>query len=119
MNDTDLCYLGAVEALRLMKEKRLSPVELLDAVIARAEAVNPRINAFTQTFFERAREQARTAEARYAAGRRTRALEGLPSRSRTKSPSRACPRARAASRSRTMSPRRPATSSSVACAPAP
>ena len=78
MESSDLHYLGAVEALRLMKEKRLSPVELMDAVIARAEAVNPRINAFSQCFFERAREQARAAEARYAAGRRTRALEGLP-----------------------------------------
>ena len=78
MNGTDLCYMGAVEALRLMKEKRLSPVELMDAVIARAEAVAPRINPFTQTFFDSAREQARAAEARYAAGRRTRALEGLP-----------------------------------------
>ena len=78
MESSDLHYLGAVEALRLMKEKRLSPVELMDAVIARAEAVNPHINAFSQCFFERAREQARAAEAKYAAGRRTRALEGLP-----------------------------------------
>ena len=78
MQASDLCYLGAVEALRLMKAGRLSPVELMDAAIARAEAVTPRINPFSQTFFERAREQAVKAEARYAAGRRTRALEGLP-----------------------------------------
>ena len=31
MESSDLHYLGAVEALRLMKEKQLSPVDLMDA----------------------------------------------------------------------------------------
>ena len=39
MTDTDLCYLGAAEAISLFKRKALSPVELMEAVIARAEAV--------------------------------------------------------------------------------
>jgi hypothetical protein len=37
----DLCYLPATEALRLFRERRLSPVELMAAVIARAEVVEP------------------------------------------------------------------------------
>ncbi|MBC6439957.1 MAG: amidase [Rhodospirillales bacterium] len=74
----DLHYMGAVEALDLFRKKKLSPVELMDAVIARAGKVQPRINAFSQTFYDQARDAARKAEARYARGARTRTLEGLP-----------------------------------------
>ena len=77
MNDLDLCYLSAGEALAAFRAKSLSPVELMGAVVARCEAVNPRLNAFTYTFFERALEQSKTAEKRYADGA-ARALEGLP-----------------------------------------
>jgi Asp-tRNA(Asn)/Glu-tRNA(Gln) amidotransferase A subunit family amidase len=76
---TELAYLPAVEALRLFRSRQLSPVELLTAVIERAEAVEPRVNAFAERMFEDALEQARVAEARYAGhGSPPRALEGLP-----------------------------------------
>ncbi len=78
MADLDLCYLPATKALELFRAKTLSPVELLEAYIARAEAVEPNINAFTYTHYDEALELARKAEAKYAAGKRTRALEGLP-----------------------------------------
>ena len=52
MTDGDLCYLSAVDAIAAFKARKLSPVELMQAVIARAEAVNPKINAFTYRFFE-------------------------------------------------------------------
>jgi len=79
MAGDDLCYLGAAEALAAFKARKLSPVELMRAVIARAEVVEPRINAFTASFFEQALEQARKAEARYMkTDGRTRPLEGLP-----------------------------------------
>ena len=48
------------------RARELSPVELVTAVIERAEAVEPVINAFAETFFDQALEQARAAEARYA-----------------------------------------------------
>jgi Asp-tRNA(Asn)/Glu-tRNA(Gln) amidotransferase A subunit family amidase len=75
----DLAYLSATEALARFRSRDLSPVELLDAVIARAEEVEPTVNALCHRFFDAAREQARTAEASYA-GRRDapRALEGIP-----------------------------------------
>jgi aspartyl-tRNA(Asn)/glutamyl-tRNA(Gln) amidotransferase subunit A len=63
---SDLCYLSAAEALQLFRSRELSPVELAEAVIARAEAVEPAINAFAETFYEQALTQARAAEARYA-----------------------------------------------------
>lgn len=78
MSATELCYLPASEALALFKSKKLSPVELMAAVIDRAAAVQPKINAFTYTHFEEAMALARKAEAKYARGARTGPLEGLP-----------------------------------------
>ena len=77
MSDAKVCYLSAGEALARFRSRTLSPVEQMEAVVARCEAVNPRLNTFTYTFFERALDQARAAEARYAKGE-ARALEGLP-----------------------------------------
>ncbi len=78
MASDDLCYMTATEALTRFHAKTLSPVELMSAVIARSEAVNPKVNAYTYTFYERALEQARAAEEAYASGGETRPLEGLP-----------------------------------------
>ncbi len=74
----DLCYLSATRALKLFRRRKLSPVELLQAQIERAEAIEPKINAFTDTYFEEALEQARQAEARYMKKKpRVRTLEGI------------------------------------------
>ncbi|MBT6658257.1 MAG: amidase, partial [Proteobacteria bacterium] len=78
MTDLDLCYLPATDAIKQFKAKTLSPVELLDALIRRAEEVEPVINAFTYRHFDEAMDKAKKAEAKYASGGRTRALEGLP-----------------------------------------
>lgn len=76
---SDLHYLSAVEALALFRARKLSPVELMAAVIARAEAVEPTVNALTHRFFDAAMDAARAAEARYAGrGPRPRPLEGIP-----------------------------------------
>ena len=76
---TDLCYLAATDALRLFAARELSPVELVEAVLARADAVEPTINAFAETFPDLALKQAREAEARYAgSGPEPRRLEGIP-----------------------------------------
>ncbi len=79
MHDDDLCYLGASEAVALFKARKLSPVELMEAVIARAEIAEPTINCFADTYFDEALDLARKAEAKYARpGARLRPLEGLP-----------------------------------------
>jgi Asp-tRNA(Asn)/Glu-tRNA(Gln) amidotransferase A subunit family amidase len=75
----DLHYLSATEALTRFRTKELSPVELMEAVIARAEAVEPLVNAFAVTHFDEALAEAKLAADRYAGeGRDARALEGLP-----------------------------------------
>jgi Asp-tRNA(Asn)/Glu-tRNA(Gln) amidotransferase A subunit family amidase len=72
-------WLTAFDALELFRSRDLSPVELMEAVIARAEEVEPKINAFGVTLFDQAIEQARRAEARYAGrGPTPRPLEGIP-----------------------------------------
>ena len=74
---TDLAYLSGCEALELFKAKKLSPVEHMQAQIDRAAKVEPTVNALVNTRFEYALEMAQKAEARFANGKRTRALEGL------------------------------------------
>ena len=79
MGDDDLCYLSASEARRRFRAGTLSPVELIDALIGRAEAVEGWLTAFTWRAFDAAREAARRAEARYRRpGARLRPLEGIP-----------------------------------------
>lgn len=74
----DLCYLSATRALALFRQRELSPVELLKAQIARAEQVEPDINAFTETLFDAAMDAAVLAEQRYMShAPDPRPLEGL------------------------------------------
>ena len=76
---SDLCYLPATEALRRFRERSLSPVELMEAVIARAAAVEPTVNALCITYFDEALVAARVAEEAYMGrGEAPRPLTGLP-----------------------------------------
>src|SRR5581483_10478336 len=69
----------ATEALAQFRARKLSPVELVKALIARTEKVQPKLKPFTFTHFEEALDLAKQAEAKYMkTGARLRALEGLP-----------------------------------------
>ena len=59
---TSCSTLTAVELRRRIGRKDISPVELLEATIARIEALNPLLNAICATAYERARREARAAE---------------------------------------------------------
>ena len=74
----ELHYLSATEALRLFESRELSPVALMQAVIARAQESEPKINAFSHTYFDEALEQAKASEARYAKGEPCGVLDGIP-----------------------------------------
>lgn len=76
MRDDELCFLSAAELLALFKARKLSPVEVLKAQIARAERINPQINCFTHTYFDDALAAARESEARWMKGD-PRPLEGI------------------------------------------
>jgi Asp-tRNA(Asn)/Glu-tRNA(Gln) amidotransferase A subunit family amidase len=79
VNGADICFLSAEEAIAAFKAKTLSPVDLMEAVIARAEAVNEKVNALTARYYDRAMAQAREAETRYVTRPDdVRPLEGIP-----------------------------------------
>ena len=74
----DLAYLSAGEALAMFRTRELSPAEVLDALIARDEAIGSDVNAFAWRFFDEARAAAKRAEARYMErGPAPRPLEGI------------------------------------------
>ena len=75
---TDLADLGAREARRLIGNKEISPVALLESCIARTEAVNPVVNAMVATCYERARKEANAAERAVLVGDDLGLLHGLP-----------------------------------------
>lgn len=77
-HDSTLPERSAVELRRLIGSRQISPVELMDACIARIEALDPAINAIAATDFERARAAAREAEAQVMSGRPLPPLHGLP-----------------------------------------
>src|SRR4029453_7134554 len=74
----ELLALSAVDLRRGIGTKEISPVELLEAAIARIEALNPAVNAIAATDFERARKLALVAEADARNGEQLGPLHGLP-----------------------------------------
>jgi len=78
MTETEPCELTAVEARRLIGQKRLAPSELLESCIARIGAVDHAVNAMPARDFDRARAAARNADAAVCGGRPLPPLHGLP-----------------------------------------
>ena len=70
--------LTIAETSDLIRARRLSPLELVDALIGRVEQYDAQIRAFITPTFELARRQAREAEAEIAGGRYRGALHGIP-----------------------------------------
>ena len=68
----------AAETAALIRRRALSPVEVMDAAIARIEARNPSLNAFVYTAFDEARSQARQAESAVMTGAALGPLHGVP-----------------------------------------
>ena len=66
MSIDDLCYMSAYEALKRFRNLSLSPVELLDAILKKANSVADTVNPFADCYFEEARENAKKSETLYA-----------------------------------------------------
>jgi aspartyl-tRNA(Asn)/glutamyl-tRNA(Gln) amidotransferase subunit A len=71
-------WLGAAEASRAFAARSLSPVELLDALLQRIEALDPKLHVFIRLDAEAARDAAQAAEREIAAGRIRGPLHGVP-----------------------------------------
>ncbi len=54
----DFTWLDAVAQAELVRKKEVTPLELVDAAIARIERVNPQLNAVITPLFDKARAQA-------------------------------------------------------------
>ncbi|GAA1166689.1 amidase [Streptomyces rhizosphaericus] len=76
--DDDLCFRTALDLSALLRSRELSARELLEAHLARIERVNPAVNAIVTLVADRAREAARRADERIAAGEELGPLHGLP-----------------------------------------
>lgn len=74
----ELCRLGVAELTTAYAAGTLSPVEVAEACLARAELVQERHNAFTLIDHELALEQARAALGRWRAGAPASAIDGVP-----------------------------------------
>ena len=77
--DDRLCWTSAVELAAAIRKKRLSPVEVMRAVLARIERLDPRLNAFVTLTADQALGAARAAErAVTRRGARLGPLHGVP-----------------------------------------
>src|SRR5579862_3986617 len=73
----ELTFLSAVSMAEQIRQKRLSPVELVEAHLACIEKLNPKLNAFVHLDTEGARRQARAAEEAVTRGDKLGPLHGV------------------------------------------
>lgn len=76
MNDP--IFLSAVEMARQIREKKISPVELVEAHLDKVQRLNPKLNAYVQIDPERVRIEAGRAEASLASKVTLGPLHGVP-----------------------------------------
>jgi len=74
----ELCFTPATEMARRIAARELSPVELVDAVLARAETLEPQLNMFALPMFDTARQAAREAEKAVMTGGALGRCNGVP-----------------------------------------
>ena len=74
----DLAFTSAVELARQIRRGERSPVDVIEATLARIEARNDDTNAFVRVTADRAREHAAAAERALAAGEDIGPLHGVP-----------------------------------------
>ena len=74
----ELCYLTVREAGRLLKDRKLSPVELTRAFLNRIEQLDGKLQAYITVLSERALAEARNSEAEILRGEYRGPLHGIP-----------------------------------------
>ena len=74
---SEICWMSATELLSAYKKGKLSPVEVVKALLERIDEINPRINALVTRTDEMALSAAKESEIAYQKGK-PRPLEGVP-----------------------------------------
>ena len=77
-NDNEICRMDAVTLAALIRSKKLSAVEVTDAVLARMEKLEPILHAFCTPTPEIAREAAKQIDKRIMANEAVGPLAGVP-----------------------------------------
>src|SRR3954453_13619378 len=75
---SDLAFASALDLVELYRTQALSPVEAAEALLDRAEALQPKLNAFCVIDRDGALEAARAAERRWRDGAPLGPLDGVP-----------------------------------------
>jgi Asp-tRNA(Asn)/Glu-tRNA(Gln) amidotransferase A subunit family amidase len=75
---SSLNFLPAVVMAQQIRERKISPVEFVDAHLAQIKKLNPKLNAFVEVDAERARRTARDAEIAVMRGKKVGPLLGVP-----------------------------------------
>jgi Asp-tRNA(Asn)/Glu-tRNA(Gln) amidotransferase A subunit family amidase len=78
LHATDLTFLPAADLAQQIREKKISPVELFDALLAKIERLNPKLNAFVHVNAEYVQREARRAELEVLKGHVLGPLHGVP-----------------------------------------
>jgi len=74
----DVLYLSATELSQQIRSRKLSPVQLTEAYLERAQTIGARLKAFANLTPELALQQAHAAEKQIAAGKYRGPLHGIP-----------------------------------------
>jgi aspartyl-tRNA(Asn)/glutamyl-tRNA(Gln) amidotransferase subunit A len=77
-SESELSFFSIEQAGRLLRRREISPLDLVEASLARIDRWNPSLRAFLTILAEDARRQARTAERDIHRGRARSPLHGIP-----------------------------------------
>jgi aspartyl-tRNA(Asn)/glutamyl-tRNA(Gln) amidotransferase subunit A len=78
MDNETLAFTPAVRLAEMIRQRALSPVELMGALLGRIETLNPKVNAFAYLAADAAMESAKRAEMALMKGERIGRLHGIP-----------------------------------------
>ena len=78
MDPTDLCYLSAGQLSRLIRDTEVSCVEVVEAHLARCQALEPTLNSFITLLPDQALDAARRSDRGIASGQYRGPLHGVP-----------------------------------------
>ena len=78
MSSADVCFFNATALAPLLSQRKVSPVEVVDALLERIEALNDTLRAYLYINHEQALATARAAETEIAAGGYRGPLHGIP-----------------------------------------
>ena len=74
----NICYNSGTELARMIRDKEISPVEVISIFIRRIEEINPQVNAFCTLTFDSAFDDAKKAEQAVMEGKPLGPLHGVP-----------------------------------------